>query len=116
MHLAENPGRVISVREIAEQKGVPYAFARSIQRDLIDAGLVQTKLGASGGALLALDPQDIDLYKVITSIQGDISAAVCKKEPRWCENLEVCKAHPHWIELDGIIREYLEARSIADII
>ncbi|MCL2492071.1 MAG: Rrf2 family transcriptional regulator [Coriobacteriia bacterium] len=116
MYLAENPDQVHSVREIAEQKMVPYAFARSIQRDLIDAGLVVTKLGSAGGALLARDPKDIDLFEVITAIQGEPSSAVCKKEPDWCAVIDDCKAHPIWVELDTQIKDYLQAQSIADIV
>jgi len=116
MYLAEHPGRVSSVREIAEQKSVPYAFARSIQRDLIDAGLVVTKLGATGGAMLTRDPSEINLYEVIVAIQGTPSAAVCKKDPEWCSQIGVCKAHPTWVELDRQIKAYLEEHSIADII
>jgi Rrf2 family protein len=116
MYLAEHPDKVSSVREIAEHKSVPYAFARSIQRDLIEAGMVVTKLGASGGAVLARDPADINLFEVITAIQGEPSAAVCKKNPDWCPQIEHCSAHPVWMELDRQIREFLESRTIADVV
>jgi len=116
MYLAEHPGKVSSVREIAEQKHIPYAFARSIQRDLIEAGLITTKLGAAGGALLARDPADINLFDAIVALQGRPSAAVCKRDPEWCAHIEFCKGHEVWVELDRQIKEFLEARSIADII
>jgi len=116
MHLAENPGLVISVREMAEEKKVPYAFARSIQRDLIDAGLVITRLGASGGALLARNPEDINLYEIVTAIQGSVSCSVCKRDPEWCENIEDCPAHEVWEEIDMLIKDNLEARSLADLV
>lgn len=116
MFLAEHPGQIHSVREIAENKKVPYAFARSIQRDLIEAGLVNTKLGSAGGASLAREPKNINLYEVICAIQGIPSAAVCKKNPEWCEYIEECKAHPVWMGLDQQIQDYLEAKTIADII
>lgn len=116
MYLAEHPDKVCSVREIAENKSIPYAFARSIQRDLIEAGFVTTKQGASGGALLTRKPEELNLYDIIVAIQGIPSAAVCKKDPEWCPNIGHCPAHPVWVELDKQIRDYLEARTIADVV
>lgn len=115
-HLAEHPGEIISVREIAEQKKVPYAFARSIQRDLIEGGLVTTKLGAAGGAQLAKDPKDISLYEIITTVQGSISCAVCVRDPEWCEQSAHCAAHDTWIEIDSILKEFLESKFLVDLL
>ena len=39
----------VSVSEIAEKEDIPYAFARSIQHDLVKAGLIRTVRGARGG-------------------------------------------------------------------
>ena len=116
MYLAEHPGQVHSVRAISEEKQVPYAFARSIQRDLIDAGLVVTKLGSTGGAALSRAPADIDLYEVICAIQGIPSSTVCNKDPEWCTSLDMCKAYPVWMELDQNIKNYLQGKTIADIV
>jgi len=38
--LTESQGKPLSVREAAEAYSVPYAFARSIQHALVQAGLV----------------------------------------------------------------------------
>ena len=35
----------MSVSDIAEQEGIPYAFARSIQHDLVKSGLIRTVRG-----------------------------------------------------------------------
>ena len=39
----------MSVAELAEREGIPYAFARSIQHDLTKCGFVNTTRGARGG-------------------------------------------------------------------
>lgn len=38
--LVEHEGQIVSVRVAAERRGVPYSFARSIQRDLAHAGII----------------------------------------------------------------------------
>ena len=46
----------VSVSDIAEQEDIPYAFARSIQHDLVKGGLIKTVRGARGGLALNCDP------------------------------------------------------------
>ena len=53
----ERLGSFVSVTEIAELEDIPYAFARSIQHDLVRAGLLRTGRGARGGLALNCDPQ-----------------------------------------------------------
>ena len=38
--LVRHPGSVVSVRSAAEENGVPYSFARSIQHELVRAGII----------------------------------------------------------------------------
>ena len=52
----KNDGKVISVTKVAEQEGSPYAFARSIQNDLVHAGLLRAERGA-GGSRHVRDPR-----------------------------------------------------------
>lgn len=46
----------ISIAEVAEQESIPYSFARSIQHELVKAGLLKTIRGVKGGLALACDP------------------------------------------------------------
>ena len=42
----ESKDEYVSVSEVAEKENIPYAFARSIQHDLVHAGLLKTVRGA----------------------------------------------------------------------
>ena len=42
----------VSVSDIADEEDIPYAFARSIQHDLVKGGLIKTVRGAHGGLAL----------------------------------------------------------------
>ena len=53
LELARSDGAPVSVRALAETQDVPYAFARGIQRELVSAGLVESRRGALGGIMLA---------------------------------------------------------------
>ena len=45
----ESGDSYVSVADISEQEDIPYAFARSIQHDLVKGGLIKTVRGARGG-------------------------------------------------------------------
>ena len=58
----------VSVSDIAEQEDIPYAFARSIQHDLVKGGLIKTVRGARGGLALNCDPAAVTLLEVLEAI------------------------------------------------
>ena len=63
LELARSDGAPISVRSLAESQDVPYAFARGIQRELVAAGLVESRRGAHGGIVLARPAERISLLR-----------------------------------------------------
>ncbi|NTW28498.1 MAG: Rrf2 family transcriptional regulator [Coriobacteriia bacterium] len=106
----------LSVRDLAERQGVPYAFARSIQRDLVSAGLVVSRRGAQGGILLARPADAITLLDVVEAIQGRVSCAVCVSDPAWCDRMGGCSVHRVWQEVDRLTSEYLGGKSLASLL
>ncbi len=114
--LAREPGgSAVSVRQLAEEGGVPYAFARGIQRDLSAAGLVTTTRGARGGIRLARDPRSITLLEVVEALQ-DISCSVCTKDPTWCARMGGCRVHSVWREMDALVRQYLAHQDLETLV
>lgn len=106
----------VSVRALAEKQGVPYAFARAVQRDLSAAGLIVTSRGAKGGARLARSADEIDLLQVITATQGLPSVSVCAQDPEWCCYSGSCSVHQVWRGADELLRGYLGSKTLAGLI
>ena len=52
--LVKSDGGIVSVRTAAEKNGIPHSFARSIQHDLVRAGIVESMRGSHGGMRLAV--------------------------------------------------------------
>lgn len=65
-------GSVVSVRYVAEQRGIPYSFARTIQHDLVKCGLLATARGPHGGMRLAVDARTTTLLDVIERVEGPV--------------------------------------------
>jgi Rrf2 family protein len=116
LELARSDGAPISVRSLAESQDVPYAFARSIQRELVSAGLVESCRGAHGGIVLARPAEMISLLQVVEAMQGAPSCSVCTSDPDWCRRMRGCSVHGVWSEADRMVSEYLGSKSLAGLI
>ena len=114
--LTESGGRPLSVRKAAADYDVPYAFARNIQHDLVQAGILQAVRGSQGGMLLAIDPADLTLYHLIETLQGPISIAVCAADPAWCNRSSNCQFHQVWLGAELLLKDYLSSVSIEELL
>lgn len=65
LELAREPGRQISVAEIAETYGISANHLAKVLRDLGRAGLVEAVRGKKGGYRFAANPRRTSLYDVI---------------------------------------------------
>jgi Rrf2 family protein len=111
-HHGEGP---LSVRKLAETQGVPYAFARGIQRELVSAGLVKTHRGAKGGLVLARDPKGLTLLDVVAAIQGTSGCSVCTSDPDWCDRMGGCPVHSVWNEVDRLVYGFLGRQDLVGL-
>ena len=105
-------GDVVSVRHAADSHGVPYSFARSIQHDLVKAGIIESVRGSHGGMRLAVDPQEMTLRTVVEAVQGPIYVATCDvagEDEGPCPFRPECKFNPIWCEAERLLRDYFDA-------
>ena len=86
----------VSVSDIAEQEDIPYAFARSIQHDLVKGGLIKTVRGARGGLALNCDPAAVTLLEVLEAVQGPVSISLCVMDPAYCDKQKDCAYNKLW--------------------
>ena len=114
--LTLNDGKPLSVREVAEQNDVPYAFARSIQHALVQAGLIRSVRGAQGGMLLETTPSELTLRQLIEAVQGPISVAVCTNDRDWCSRERSCQFHKVWEGANQLLNDYLDSVSIKQLL
>ena len=114
--LIMNGDKPYSVREAADSMDVPYAFARSIQHELVQQGVLRSVRGAKGGMLLNVDPEKFTLFQLIEIVQGPVSVAICTNDPDWCARRQGCQFHKVWQGANVIMRDYLTSVSIKDLL
>lgn len=117
--LVRHPGEVLSVRIAAENNGVPYSFARSIQHDLVRAGLIESVRGSRGGMRLAVDAELTTLLQVIEAVQGEILVSGCDTagdEGMPCPRMASCPFNPVFCGASVMLRDYFSSVTLADIV
>jgi len=67
------PGRVIKIRDIADEERLPEKFLEAILRDLKRARFVVSARGAHGGYQLQRPPNQIFLGQVLRIIDGPLA-------------------------------------------
>ena len=106
----------ISVSDVAEDEDIPYAFARSIQHDLVKGGLIKTVRGARGGLALNCDPAKVTLLEVLEAIQGPVSVSLCVLDPEYCEKQHDCAYNKLWQGADRLLNDYFGSITLKDLI
>ena len=105
----------MSVSEIADQQGIPYAFARSIQHDLVKSGLIKTVRGARGGLVLDCDPSSTTMLAVLESIPGPVSISACVLDPTCCERQAGCDYNKVWQGADRLLNAYFSSITLEEL-
>ncbi len=67
-HLAEQPGRVASAREIAEGRQLPQALLMNILKNLQTHGLLHSTRGVKGGYRIGRELNSLSLYELVAIV------------------------------------------------
>lgn len=70
-------GAKVGAKQISENTGVTLRFALKILRKLIQADIVKSYKGASGGYMLSRAPAEISFGEIIECIDGPIAINHC---------------------------------------
>jgi Rrf2 family transcriptional regulator, cysteine metabolism repressor len=90
-HLAANPGRTVSAREVAERFQMPGALVMNILKDLHHGGFLASTRGTKGGYRLSADLNVASLYDLITLLEGPIKLAECVVAENECPQGACCR-------------------------
>lgn len=108
-YLSGKKDEVVMVDEIAREMRIPKTFLAKILQRLAKAGLVQSYVGVKGGFYLAKKPQEINLYEVITAIEGPVAMNKCTVNKKSCGLSGTCKVHPIWVgvrkEIEAVLKK-----------
>ena len=77
MHLAQHPGRLVTIAEVAQLHALSQAHLMKVTHRLALAGWITTVRGNGGGMRLAHAPADIAVGAVLRTLEPDFQLAEC---------------------------------------
>lgn len=109
-------GEFISLKEIAERNDMSMKYSEQIVSLLNKAGYLQTARGNNGGYKLNRKPEEYRVGDILRASEGDLAPIVCLEGDSVCDRKKDCMTFPFWEGLDKAINDYVDSKTLNDII
>jgi Rrf2 family protein len=108
-------GDYVSLKDISNRQEVSLKYLEQIMAMLNKAGYVKSTRGNNGGYRLAKSPEEYKVGDILRKTEGDLAPIVCVNGEE-CGKRENCKTFKFWQGLDNVINEYVDSKTLADLI
>ena len=108
-------GRLISARQLANERHFSYQLGCKLLQKLHRAKLVKSGMGPKGGFALSREPSKITLMEIIKALQGGIRLNKCLVGGEGCEFQSDCEINTKLCCLQLYIDGYLDGITLAEI-
>ncbi len=109
----ENNG-YISLKDIANRQEISMKYLEQIVSVLNKAGLVDALRGNNGGYKLNRKPSEYKVGEILRVSEGDLTPVYCIHEN--CSRKKNCKSYSFWKGLDKTITDYVDSKTLEDLI
>ena len=108
-------GDYVSLKDISNRQEVSLKYLEQIMAMLNKAGYVKSTRGNNGGYRLAKSPEEYKVGDILRKTEGDLAPIACVSGEE-CGKRENCKTFKFWQGLDNVINEYVDSKTLADLI
>lgn len=108
-------GDYVSLKDISNRQEVSLKYLEQIMAMLNKAGYVKSTRGNNGGYRLAKSPKEYKVGDILRKTEGDLAPIACVNGEE-CGKRENCKTFKFWQGLDNVINEYVDSKTLADLI
>ena len=125
--LAKSEGRVVPLKEIAQNEAIPHKFLENIMTELAKAGLVEGSRGKNGGYRLTRPPERYTVAEILNvtelsfaqtgcSHTGSSGGGCAEKDDGGCPRADVCPTLPMWQAFDETVNEFFSRYTLESLI
>jgi len=111
-----NNGEFISLKDISERQKISNKYLEQIVAKLNRAGYLQTARGNNGGYKLTKNPEEYIIGDILRATEGDLAPLDCLVEDSACSQRCNCQVHSFWEGLDRVINDYVNSKTLADLL
>ena len=114
VHCLAKAGKRMDAKTIAEQSGVTLRFSLKILRKLVAAGIIKSFKGTQGGYEIGRHLDEISLYDVIRTVEGEYHLSRCQDADYDCGRRSPCKFRKIFCEISKEVQEKLESHKFSE--
>ncbi|MFC1549009.1 RrF2 family transcriptional regulator [Candidatus Omnitrophota bacterium] len=110
--------RPVTIKDISREEGISYVYLEQIFNRLKKQGIVNSIRGPKGGYVLSRDPSEVNVYEIISALEGVVYPGRCKagrQDTAGCELATRCASKEVWDEVARQLRTVLEGFSLEDL-
>lgn len=113
-HRDEGP---IPLKDIAKRQDISKTYLEQIMIQLNKSDILKTTRGNKGGYRLVRPPDQYTVGEILRATEGNIGPVDCiNPSAEGCERSESCMSQVVWRELDEVIRDYMDNKTLQDIL
>lgn len=104
----------VSIREMSDDLSISFHFLTKILQKLTAAGLMISHKGPKGGVSLSRPASTINLFEIITAIDGHDIFIECILGLPGCGHLKPCPIHAQWANIRSEMQRIFSEKTLAD--
>jgi Rrf2 family protein len=118
LELAKRHGQgPVRSADIAATQAIPQRFLENILNELKSSGLVEAHRGPQGGFVLACDPEELTVGRVIRLVDGPLDPVKCTRtnDQRDCPLTDRCSLLGVWQQAKEAVESVYDNVTFADL-
>jgi Rrf2 family protein len=116
VELAQHYGEgQVQTAEIASKQGIPEAYLEQLMTTLHKVGFISSRRGPQGGHMLAIEPSEINLGMIMSTLERNTAPLDCFVDPNDCIFSDVCAQREVWKSVEDAIQSLLSNTTLADL-
>lgn len=116
--LAEHRGEnYVPLSAVAERHGISEKYLESVLKPLVREKIIAGLRGKGGGYKLIPAPEELTLGRVLRLVEPGLTTVNCLRPGgEQCERAGECSTLPVWRDLDTLILNYLDGRTLSELL
>ena len=111
-----NDGGYISLKDISERQEMSMKYLEAIISKLSRGGLVDSARGKSGGYRLNRAVDEYTVGEILILTEKTLAPVSCVNCENLCSKESSCLTRPMWNELNEVIMNFLNTKTLADLL
>ena len=108
--------KYISIKDIANRQEISNKYLEQIISMINKAGFLEVARGNAGGYKLAKEPNEYIIGEILRATEGELAPIYCLTDDGECDKQKSCKTYSFWKGLDSVINDYVNSKTLADLI